>query len=59
MDAKELPPPEFSVSQISPGKTRGLLMSASIFSTGGKCPLQQEGSMLDLPFCVSQHAEQQ
>lgn len=28
-----------------------------LFSTGGKCPLQHEGSMLDLPFCVSQHAE--
>lgn len=57
VETKEQPPPEFSVPLMIPGRTRQVLMSASIFSTGGKCPLQQEDSTLDFPFCVSQHAE--
>jgi len=58
-EAKEKPPPDFPVPQPTLGRTRELLLSAPVFSTGGKCPLQQEGDMLDPPFYVSQHAGQQ
>lgn len=57
VETKEQPTPEFSVPQMTPGRTRQVLILASIFSTGGKCPLQKEDSTLDFPFCVTQHAE--
>lgn len=58
-EPKEKPPPDFPVPWLTLERTRGSLLSAPIFSTGGKCPLQQKGSLLGPPFCVSQRAGQQ